>query len=579
MGSSNSKTELITRPGQSGKDRRVLDLIREDQLTRYIIGDTDKDKITIIFHGLTKSLGSQKSARLATEKGFNASKILLWNSSGKGDSFTEEGIKHSNCSPKELFSDIITEDIEYILCCDNKRRWDYVQELCATMDRYIATGKSFPGFRIVIDEADDRLIWHNYDAFASVSPSIKSVLLVTATPEKIVNKYDKLTVSVDIKPIDPEFYVGCADQDFVIHDLLHADAMEYVATLFAMPAVNARFTPGSIWFVPADIEKDSHNSVEQFFLNHGANVAIVNGERKEIVLTDGHKYDLRKEIAEGKSELGQILKRYRLGDPRLSSAPFVVTGNMCIERGISFQDSREGKFLFDVAIVANETNPAKAYQMMCRMFGNIRKVRGDHRATIFTTTAMKDMAQEQENMSIEINRIAGKRSDKTINKSDIKQIKKGRTADEIMDLVHFVCDDFDEAKKIAAKYWGVILSSRGRDLTRAPDTLRKFNIATRSFENPTVAYLLKRRWGLDDGKKDCRAYPTNTGEWCVYGYLPMADTSIPTATSSDEEDYTGDDIFDRLFGVPVVAAGGAGARAPRIRRRPFVSDEDESSDY
>jgi hypothetical protein len=59
----------------------------------------------------------------------------------------------------------------------------------------------------------------------------------------------------------------------------------------------------------------------------------------------------------------------------------------------------------------------------------------------------------------------------------------------------------------------------------------------------------------------------------------MTDTSIATATSSDEEDYTGDDIFDRLFGVPVVAAGGAGARAPRIRRRPFVSDEDESSDY
>lgn len=568
MGTCNSKTVLITRPGQSGKDRRVIDLIREDQLTRYIIGDTDKDKITIIFHGLTKSLGSQKSSRLSTEKGFDASKILLWNSGGKGDSFTEEGIKHSNCSPKELFADIVTGDIENILCCDVKRRWDLVQELCAKADAYIATGKPFPGFRIVIDEADDRLTWHNYEGFTSTSPSIKSVLLVTATPEKIINKYGKITVSVDIKPIDPEFYVGCADQDFVIHDLLHSNALEYVTMLFAMPAVHSRFTPGSIWFVPADIEKDSHYNVEEFFLRQGANIAVINGERKEIVLADGHVYDLTREIAEGKQELGQILKRYRLGDTRLSSAPFVVTGNMCIERGISFQDSREGKFLFDVAIVADERNGAKAYQMICRMFGNFKKIRGDHRATIFTTSYMKEKAEEQENLSIEINRVAGRRSDKTITKSDIKQIKKGKKSHEIMELAHVVCDTFEQAQKISMDVWGKHLSRTGRDMVRAPAELRKYNSVTKSMENPSLDYLLKRRWGLDDdGKRDCRAYPINTGEWCVYGYLPMGHPV-------EKEKKVGENPFDMFDESPLVAAGGAGAKAPR-RRRPVIIADDE----
>ena len=65
MGASSSKTILITKPAQSGKDRSVVQLIKEHQMTCDLF--SFDEMVTFIFHGLTKSLGGQKSSRMAAD--------------------------------------------------------------------------------------------------------------------------------------------------------------------------------------------------------------------------------------------------------------------------------------------------------------------------------------------------------------------------------------------------------------------------------------------------------------------------------------------------------------------------------
>ena len=315
----------------------------------------------------------------------------------------------------------------------------------------------------------------------------------------------------------------------MIHDLCHSGAQEYVETLFALPEVASRFTPGSRWFVPADIDRDSHNSIKDWFIAKKANVAVINGVDKKIFLHDGKEYDISDEIASGTLELGQIIKNYWAADPRLHNAPFVITGNLCIERGISFQDSREGVFLFDNAIIANISDKDKAYQTLSRMFGNIKKVRGEHKGVIFTTTIMKKKCEEQEKLAIKLNEVALTRSDRMVTKDDIKRIKTGKSLTQTLIKTSFVCSSFEDAQHIASSKWHRSLETINRQVRPdgspiAPMTLREkfFDAATKTFNNPTEAYLLNRMWGLNEDEEGCRAYPIQGGQWCVYGYLKIA---------------------------------------------------------
>ena len=557
MGASSSKTVLITKPAQSGKDRSVVNRIKEHQMTCDLFGFNEM--ITIIFHGLAKSLGSQKSSRMAADsETFDASKIFLWNSNGGKDTYTEAGIKNANCSAKELFTDILINDIKYILCCDIKRRWDTVKELCEVANNYASKNASFPGIRIVVDEADARMdTWRIFEDFAATCCSVREIVLVTATPDSIITRYKQIKVAAEIKPIDPEYYVGCAEQDFVIHDICHASALEYVETLFELSEVSSRFTPGSRWFVPADIDRDSHDTVKDWFIAKKANVAVINGVDKKIFLHDGKHYDISEEIASGTEELGQIIKNYWAADPRLHNAPFIITGNLCVERGISFQDSREGVFLFDTAILSSITDKDKAYQTLSRMFGNIKKVRGDHKGTIFTTTTMKKKCEEQEKLAIRLNEVALSRTDNIVTKNDLKAIKTGKDLTKALIRMSFVCNSFEEAQTTSVENWGITLHRKGRVFN--PDgsglaafDLRKkfFDPINKKFNNPTQEYIMNNRfWGLDDDEKeDCRCVPIQDGKWLVYGYLKKS----PTPSAS----------IDELL--------GSHSAAPR-RKRPSVA--------
>ena len=142
---------------------------------------------------------------------------------------------------------------------------------------------------------------------------------------------------------------------------------------------------------------------------------------------------------------------------------------------------------------------------------------------------MKKKCEEQEKLAIKLNEVALTRSDRMVTKDDIKRIKTGKSLTQTLIKTSFVCSSFEDAQHIASSKWHRSLETINRQVRPdgspiAPMTLREkfFDAATKTFNNPTEAYLLNRMWGLNEDEEGCRAYPIQGGQWCVYGYLKIA---------------------------------------------------------
>jgi hypothetical protein len=525
MGSTSSKAKLITKPCQSGKDYSVIQMIKEAKITAEMYGWSEM--ITIIFHGNSKALGNQKSARMSSDlETFNPSEILLWNSDGSSAcEELESGIKQTNGSYADVWSMCEDGEVKYILCCDNMHRFRNVYQLLAKAARFMER-YHFPGFRIIIDEADDKKNWQSFVGFAESCKSVQEVYLVTATPESIVKKYGEIAIAIQREPIVKRLYVSSEDQLWQLYPRLGYSALDYIRQVFDRAEVNQWFEPGSKWFVPGDVKRKSHRDVAAFFLEKGASVVILNGVEKKIVLATGEEYDISEEIKSGKQEVGQIIKDYWMADECLQAAPIVITGNLCVERGISFQDSREGVFLFDVAIVSHIPEKSKAYQMISRMFGNFKGVRGDHRGIICTTTAMKETTLTYEELAISLNEVPEgyEGETKIITRGDIRNIKKG-FKESNMFCVEF--KTFEEAAFLC-DYHEHKVSEKGREMTpidkrhlygniyRAPYVDCIWVHEGKYFRNPTFEEVNAKYPGVND-KRTCRVLPLNNGNWVAYG--------------------------------------------------------------
>jgi hypothetical protein len=526
MGSSSSKAKLITKPCQSGKDYSITQLIINAKHTAEIYGLSDM--ITIIFHGNSKALGNQKSARMSSDsEHFNPSEILLWNSDGTSSSdILDSGIRQTNGSYADVWSLCEDGDVKYILCCDNMSRFRNVSQLLTKASRFMDK-YDFPGFRIVIDEADDRNNWHSFASFSESCNAIKEIYLVTATPEKLIKKYGQMVIAIQREPIVKGLYVSSKNQEWQLYDFLSSSALDYIKQVFDKPDVNQWFVPGSKWFVPGDVKRKSHRDVAAFFLEKGASVVILNGMEKKIVLSNGDEYDIADEIKSGHQEVGQIIKNYWVSDERLQAAPIVITGNLCVERGISFQDSREGVFLFDVAIVSYIPEKSKAYQMISRMFGNFMRVRDGHYGIICTTTTMKTNTHIYEELAISLNEVSeeyDESEEKIVTKSDIHNLKKGFSPQTMF------CYEFELFQKAAeiCEYHGHRVSEKGREMApvdkihqygniyRAPFVDCIWMSRDKYFRNPTFEEVKAKYPGVNE-KRTCRVLPLNNGNWVAYG--------------------------------------------------------------
>ena len=420
----NENTKCLYLPAQSGKTRKMQELIREYRMDELLFDEMGV--INIIISANNKLLVEQTTQRMVKDLGTDSdtdneeSNAII-----QGDVFSwTSGTKESNLTPRELYCEIIDEKIEMIVLCAHAQRFKYLLEALTRLNESRHFAKRV---NIWIDEADQSInLWSKYERIMDMR-IINQITLVSATFDSVMKKYKSLNV-LPYFETHPECYRGLRHSNRLERNYCAENAVDYVKQVIE----NHRETlvkPGMRAFIPGEMTKTSHDAIADYLHREcGFVVIIINGERKEILVPGKRPIDLRCYLtvdAKGgvtKEFNTQLCSMYR--ENGWAQYPLAITGFYCVERGITFQcaasiGERHDGFLFDYGIIPPIRDKSEAYQTMARLFGNV----GDYASKavdIYSTSVMFSRVEKQENIAINIAHMVAEQRLETVTKMDIK---------------------------------------------------------------------------------------------------------------------------------------------------------------
>ena len=418
MGAQQSKCKCLYLPAQSGKTRKMEELIQTHKLGELF----EPVDINIIISANNRVLVEQTKTRmtkdLATESEEGANDACI-----KGNVFSwTSGTTESNITPVDLAFRLLGE-IEMVVICAHATRLRY---LLQTLERLAACPMFTKKINIWIDEADNSInLWSKYEHIFAMR-CINQVTLVSATFDAVVSKYKDLHVLPYFKT-HPDCYRGLRSTtrreiNFV------ASAPEYVRHVIT--TYQDKLTkPGMRAFIPGSNSTGSHDAIAEF-LHKEFNfvVIIINGQRKEILVPGQQEpIDLRCYFTIQDDQIpqefnAQLAKLYK--ENNWSRFPLAITGYLCVQRGVTFQcGPEEGVhegFLFDYGVIPPNKCAPEAYQTMARLFGNVGDIPAYKSVEIFTTTATFSGVEKQEEIAINIARMVAEQGLEIVTKKDLK---------------------------------------------------------------------------------------------------------------------------------------------------------------
>jgi hypothetical protein len=418
MGAEQSKCKCLYLPAQSGKTRKMEELIQIHKLGELF----EPVDINIIISANNRVLVEQTKTRmtkdLATDSEEGANDACI-----KGNVFSwTSGTKESNITSIDLAFRLLGE-IEMVVICAHATRLRY---LLQTLERLAACPMFTKRINIWIDEADNSInLWSKYENILAMR-CINQVTLVSATFDAVVSKYKDLHVLPYFKT-HPDCYRGLRSTtrreiNFV------ASAPEYVRHVIT--TYQDRLTkPGMRAFIPGSNSTGSHDAIADF-LHKEFNfvVIIINGQRKEILVPGQHEpIDLRCYFTIQADQIpqefnAQLAKLYK--ENNWSRFPLAITGYLCVQRGVTFQCGPEegvhDGFLFDYGVIPPNKCAPEAYQTMARLFGNVGDIPAYKPVEIFTTTATFSGVEKQEEIAINIARMVAEQGLEVVTKKHLK---------------------------------------------------------------------------------------------------------------------------------------------------------------
>lgn len=443
MGSTNSKIEYIMLPGQSGKTRKVEELISMYSAMSRITNECEENDLNIIFCSNNRALVKQTEARMKKNQnlfiGDEDSTLSDTSSISNEDTtdakiedrvfswFSGSGVK--KFKPKEIYADIIDDKISMIICCANKIRMKYVYDIIkALQESRHFTRKIY----IWLDEGDAYVkLWNNISIDVTRFSKVAKVTPVSATFDSCVKLFERIKIFPFQFTSNSETYHKFGDCDIRLDDTA-GQAPEYFSAVLQKHR-DTICQPGNRLFCPGDNRTETHDAIAEEALENGFVVAIINGRRKELLFPRAlnrapvplfEQWDDN----EAPEEIGMKIGRlYR--DMNLDAYPFAITGHTCLSRGITFQNIL---FMFDFGIIPMISNSATAYQTACRMNGNIRLFPGYKKPTVFLCSRMKEKVIQNEQIAINIARICFEKKLEDVGKEEFK--KAAGIVDEIPDL-------------------------------------------------------------------------------------------------------------------------------------------------
>jgi hypothetical protein len=414
MGNYKSKLKCLILPAQSGKTRKVEDLITRFNRINELFGNNDDVNIWIsannklLVHQTTsrirKDLCSSSSTDSDDENDSNAvikGKVFSWTS----------GTKNTNISARELAFEILNE-VDMVVICAHSVRVRYLVNMINLLSNHRAFNRNI---NIWIDEADKSInIWSKYSELLSCHV-IRQVTLVSATFNTVLKKYGSLNV-IPYDVTHPDCYRRLKDCKRIIVDVGKSSPVEYVN--YVLNKYNETLIkPGVRAFIPGDYTKESHESIAEMLISLGFAVVILNGTHKEIRIPGEKPIDLKPYLTISgpesiPEEFNTTLARMYV-ENKLYLYPFAITGFICVERGITFQCARDkdhNGFLFDYGIIPPIADKAEAYQTMARLFGNIGHFPDYKPCEIYTNSATFNRVQNQEEIAVHLARIVSKQN-------------------------------------------------------------------------------------------------------------------------------------------------------------------------
>lgn len=372
-----SRFILICKPEQSGKTFIMI----QEIIKNYQESEEDKLVINFIFCDNNLLLTEQTSKRVNDEFEIEGERYIEF-SSRKRRSNT------ANNSDSVKIA-IYEKKIKNIICCTNKTRVSDIQKIINDLSSSDLFKKSFE-FKIWLDEAD-KFTTYIDDTFREIVNSFSntSVYCMTATPEKLFTKYKYMNVYPLEETTSVNYHGWNDNTKVIIEDKCISDLYQFIDNVMEKnPPEN-----GSKWYIPADTKKRSHHRVRDMLVGKGCAVFIVNGDGISLTIPQVGK---PLEHVEEKNDLLniQILKmrkKYSVND-----LPVIVTGNICVGRGISIMSE---EFIFDYGILYLCHNKNEASQNAGRLKGNIKSYENYKIPTVFTTKRFDEIATKYEEKS------------------------------------------------------------------------------------------------------------------------------------------------------------------------------------
>ena len=399
MGSAFTKLNVLTLNGQGGKTRRIKEMIQDEENAspglhlNFLIQANNRSLVEQTSLRMDKELYEGNDSDAKIEGG-----VYSWHS-GNGVRITVD----------DLVGKIMSFDVNMVVCCANRIRLDYLSAVITKLSANFKRYKSPIKANIWIDEADASMCyWRDHD-FQDLAKNefVEKVTMVTATVDAIVKAFKTIRVIPLEQPTLPIYF---RVQDYMVERISckKMPAHEFIK-MVAERNQERYFTAGTRTFAPGAVERKSHEAICEWAISLGAVVVILNGLRKEIRIpsAEGMAPTIiplpKMKEAEEPEEIGRSIGRlYK--EHKLERYALFITGNICLGRGITFQNDL---FLFDHQILppAFETRAA-AYQAACRGAGNVkglpnfleRQATG-FQPTIATTPEMWNLIVEAETIA------------------------------------------------------------------------------------------------------------------------------------------------------------------------------------
>ena len=504
--------KLLLKLPQSGKTTIMLDEISD-------LIEENENPLVIVMCDNSKLLVTQTYKRAKKKKSVNIGTISS-NASGycnwvRVKSYDKPS-KNDNKEAETLEKRIQNEDINTIVMCSNNARWKDTNTL---IDMFKSTHK----IAIWIDEADKTIggVESNktnkkIEELKKWSHMVVSINLITATP--FSPKYNWKQVSwigkhfnnnmelIKVPEVVGNNYHHLYNSYFHEYEKEQGDtpceyAMKYLDNNPALP--------GDIFLIPGEIKQESHEDIKKMCLDNSRfdYVIILNGKTKSIECEeiDIYSKDLKQEVKT--KEVSEWLYEW-YSDPEINgiNKKIAITGNLCISRGITISSNtcRITHMIFG----CSSGNIREEEQLLSRVCGYCYDA--NIKPKVICGKDVWERVSKYQKVVIKLTEKAMS-DNRNLTTDELESIMREtimQDNDNNTEIEHKIFNTADDGIKFTFDNFKINLKERFNN--NAPKELQQNN-----GENPSIEYLLKRKWGLSTNNK-VRMIPTNENKWVVY---------------------------------------------------------------